>query len=297
MFGSERYFKLYKDTSVVLDRQQHLQAARKLFADRVSQYCDTSVVVPSITYVIPFRDTGRNKCILTVVNNIRAQKFPYINIILVEQDSKTKIPVGDYEPIEYYLADETRDKEPYTLFNKSKAFNLGVSKAKADRLILHDADILVQGNYTQHIYDILNNYDSCHVGKTVIYATKENTDKINITCEIDSHCERVVGYFEGGSIACTTKAYWNVGGFNEDFWGYGVEDCEFYNRLSLNSKWYEQRTFDFLHLWHGRVSGWNNHHNINKELGNRIIQMPMSDRILRQKQQLRNNGYADYVLS
>ena len=106
-------------------------------------------------------------------------------------------------------------------------------------------------------------------------------------------CERTVGYFEGGSLACRVKTYWLVGGFNQDFIGYGCEDCDFYARLSDGCKWIENRTYDLVHLWHGRVAGWDKHHETNRALENRLKQKPISERILHQHQQLSRRGYAD----
>ncbi len=51
---------------------------------------------------------------------------------------------------------------------------------------------------------------------------------------------------------------------------HNCEDCDFYARLSGGSKWVEDRVFDFLHLWHGRVDGWNQHHEKNKKLENEL---------------------------
>lgn len=220
--GSEDYFKLHDTGSVIVDRQQKLKNAKALFANRqpaVRVGPTEQSRVPTITYVIPFRDLGREDCIVSVVNNVRAQRFPAIHIIIVEQDTQTKINIARFEPVYYYLAAEHDN----LLFNKAKAFNLGVSKAMSDRVILHDADMLVTGNYTATVNAILNEYDACHLGATVIYASPEATNTINATksVTVGAHCDHGVGYFEGGSLACKTDTYWRVGGFNENFWGYG----------------------------------------------------------------------------
>jgi GT2 family glycosyltransferase len=293
--GAEDYFKLHRDPSALGDnRSGLLKNARQVFASRQSKHREGPTVksaVPEISYVIPFRNTDRQEAIVTVVNNIRAQRFPVVHIILAEQDTQTNILLEPFKPIQYYLAQEKTNK----LFNKSKAFNLGVSKVESHSVILHDADMLVPGSYTSHIRSILKNHDACHVGCTVIYANKESTDNITRTgiVNYDAACERVVGYFEGGSLACRVNTYWKAGGFNEDFWGYGCEDCEFYLRLSQNSNWYEDRTVDFLHLWHGRADGWNQHHKENKIKNRQLEQTPMPTRINNQHRQLRANGYGD----
>lgn len=293
--GSNRYFMLHTDGSAVGNRQELLRGARQVFANRVVQRCSPSAAseVPALNYVVPFRNVQRDNSIRTVVNNIRAQRFPVIDIIVVEQDVSTMVDVGRYQPISYYLVTGGGNH----LFNKAKAFNLGVSKASTPFVVLHDADILAQGHYTRTIYETLAQAEACHLGKAVVYANEASTLAINSSGTIDDSvkCERVVGYFEGGSIACRTSTFWCAGGFNEDFWGYGVEDCDFYARLSQSSKWTENRVFDFLHLWHTRVPGWIEHHRVNRALGSKLEAQPMSDRRAAQYRQLAAAGYGQYV--
>lgn len=284
--GSNNYFRIHTDTSAVENKNQLLAQARVRFETRsvVPQQPTEASIVPKISYIIPFRNLMRESSILSVVNNIRAQRFPEIEIIMVEQDAGTRINVEAFQPVIYCLAEEHNN----LLFNKSKAFNHGVSKVSSDAIILHDADTMVVGQYTRKIAEYLKDYDGCHLGGTVIYTTEESAKKVNTNKVVDetTGCDKTVGYYEGGSIACRLSTFWKVGGFNEDFWGYGVEDCDFYGRLSKNCNWKEDRVFDLLHLWHPRTSGWNTHHEINKALEKTISPLPMSERISNQHKQL-----------
>lgn len=294
--GSSDYFVIHSDPTAIDDKQKHFQKAKERFAKRVRTKIDhspTADAVPSVSYVIPFRNIDREACIRSVVNNVRAQRWPVVDIIMAEQDSTTKIDVPSFKPVNYCIAEETQN----LLFNKAKAFNLGVSKVKTDRVILHDADTLVPASYTSKVMAILKDYDGCHLGKGVIYAARNDTDRINKTGIIDESikCERAVGYFEGGSIACKTNTYWRVGGMNEDFWGYGCEDCEFYARLSANAPWKEERNIDLLHLWHSRVSNWNRHHATNKDIEEQLSRQPMTNRVTMQHNQLRTQGYGQFL--
>lgn len=289
--GSDSFFHLYSEASAVEDRSKHLQEARSIFANRTTGYIHPTNAssVAEIAYVVPFRNFERTESIKTVMNNLRAQRFPVIHLIMVEQDCESRINLKDYQPINHYLV-----KAENPLFNKSKAFNFGVSKAPCEMVILHDADMLAQGHYTQVVADTLEDYESCHIGSSVIYTIQEAMERINNTGVVDNgvKCDRVVGYYEGGSIAATKTGYWKCGGFNEDYWGYGCEDCDFYARLSNASKWKEDRVFDFLHLWHSRVNGWNGHHDANKALEQSLKVLPMPLRVEKQYQQLHKLGYA-----
>jgi GT2 family glycosyltransferase len=308
--GSEEYFVLHSDKSSVDNKSQHLKEARDIFKQRLTTYggriynadgtiyhkrteASDATKVDSISYVVPFRNVDRTDAVRTVINNIRAQKFPDIEIILVEQDIETRVEVDKCKPINYILA-MSKDKQ---LFNKSLAFNVGVSNSKFDDIVLHDADMLVKNDYTSTIFKTLQTYEACHLGKTVIYADSNSSDRINRTgsVEQDTRFERIVGYYEGGSIACKKYVYWRCGGFNEDFWGYGCEDCDFYSRISITSNWFGERSYDLLHLWHGRVNNWRDHHEINVNIERMLKQKSIQERVQLQCMQITRLGYRSYV--
>lgn len=267
--GADGYFKIWAEKSAVEDRVNHLQASRELYnkltttARKFVNPTDASLV-PSISYVIPCRNiTERNNSIPTIVANIRAQHFPNIEIILVEQDWQSRISHDQFKPYCYLLAQSLLASQP---FNKSMAFNLGVMAATNAGLVLHDADIMVPANYTTKIYETLRNFDSCHLGKQVVYLTREATIDVNNTYQItpQKQCDRAVDYFEGGSLAVRKSSYINIGGFDEGFVGYGCEDNEFYERLQARTNLKDDRTVTMIHLWHDRVGDWQTHHKTNR---------------------------------
>ncbi len=291
--GSEQFFKIHDEGSAILNRSDLFRTASKLYKTRTPEYREASrdTELDSISYVIPFRNLNRTESIQTVVNNVRAQRFPVVDIVIVEQDRQTNVDLQPYQPVNYLLAAEYNNP----LFNKAKAFNLGISRVKTDKVIMHDADMLASGHYTTAIFNTLLQYDSCHLGGRVLYTDEEMMNFINSSMIIDEiiKYERVIGYYEGGSIACRLKTFWKVGGFNEDFYGYGCEDCDFYARLSGGSNWKEDRTFNFIHLWHDRTPGWNDHHTANKVLESKLRQKTINERILMQHAQLKKLGYSD----
>jgi hypothetical protein len=294
--GSENFFHLHSDHSAVESRNQLLSASRKTFSERRSEYVPPTAAseVPAISYVIPFRNHERADSIITVVNNVRAQRWPVIDIILVEQDVQTRIDVAKCSPVRYLLAEERQR----LLFNKAKAFNLGVAEVQTESVVLHDADMLAPAHYTRKVVEALQGADACHLGATVIYTSQQTMEKINSSGIVDDscYCERVVGYYEGGSLACKVRTYWQIGAFNEDFWGYGEEDCDFYARLSESSRWNENRSFDFVHLWHSRVPGWEAHFLNNKQLAASLQRRSMLERVNLQRQQMHRLGYGRFVV-
>jgi predicted glycosyltransferase involved in capsule biosynthesis len=207
---------------------------------------------------------------------------------MVEQDDSTKIAHLAFKPLKYFLATSS------TPFIKALAFNIGFKNITQDKVILHDADMLVQNDYTTIMDTLLDNHEGVHLGKNVLYLTREATAKLASTGILapDLQIERTVGYFEGGSLGCTRKAYFDAGGFNEDFVGYGCEDTNFFQRLSSLPTFYNQRTLDFIHLWHDRNPGWMEHHRKNKAIYASCALRPM----VLQCSDLRNRLISKYGL-
>lgn len=293
---SDKYFRIHADKSVVPDRTALLAAARQLYNSldphRVHVPTSGRTSVPHISVVIPCRNTERHGAIKTVVAGIRAQKFPCINIVVVEHDVAKNLG-QEIQPCNHLLVKSGGNRP----FNKAKAFNMGVAAAVAPIVVLHDADLLVAAEYVSTIYKLLRTQDACHLGKSVIYLAAGTTKAVNESLSVDESTrgENVVGYFEGGSLACRRRAFWLVGGFNEDFWGYGVEDCEFYERLSAGCNFREERTFDFVHLFHGRTSGWQMQHSHNKSIGKALADQPMDRRLRIARKKLVEWGYEEQL--
>lgn len=294
--GSDRFFVIHPDRSAVPDRVKNLQIARGKYAGKEGRADKIEASgrshVPSISCVIPFRDIGRHDSILTAFNNIRAQRFPHIEMIVAEHDDKS-----NFTPKELQCITHTLMKCGTKPFNKSIVFNAGMARVSHEKVLLHDADTLAPAHYAQLIADSLDRFEACHFGARVLYADKDSTKNVNKTGHIDKtvSADKIVTYFEGGSLGCLRDVYWRVGGFVEGFWGYGCEDCDFYYRLSKASRWFENRIIDFIHLWHTRTSGWIKYHEANKEYEKKLAELSLKERILRQHKYLRGTSYARFV--
>lgn len=267
--GSEGYFKIHSDGSAVEDRIAHFGRARARYQEvsgkRVHVNASAKSVVPAMTVVVPFREGGRMADMTTVIANLKAMRYPDLDIVLVEQDQSSKVSPQAIEPVRHlFVPNATAGQH----FNKAAAFNKGVASAKHDKLILHDADIIVTEGYARAVSDALDKFEGCHLGGKVYYLTQQGTDRVNVTHSLPGtdDCNRVVSYFEGGSIACTRGAYRKAGGFDEDYIGYGMEDCCFFERVKTLTNFHDNRVFNFFHLNHGRTQGWEERHKHNKNL-------------------------------
>jgi glycosyltransferase involved in cell wall biosynthesis len=283
VIGSNGFFRVHSDASAVESRASHLVEARRHYesiknnSQRIYIAPTARSEVPKLSYIIPFRGQDRFDAIRVTLLNIKAQRFPCLEIIMVEQDSSGFVNFPEFAGVRKILAQSSGP------FNKALAFNSGIANTTGKLLVLHDADIMAGADYSQTVYYLLENYDSFHIGKRVLYLDHNSTTKMALQMKLtgDLAIERCVGYFEGGSLGCHFNTYLKIGGFCEEFVGYGNEDCEFYSRLTQNSKFYGERTVDFVHLWHGRTSGWKDHHEKNKKLESQLCSMPMEQRLKR----------------
>ena len=282
--GSENYFRTYNEKSSTEGRADLLSEARKIFdrarsdKGRIFVQASDKTVVKSISYIIPFRGLDRHDAIKTVLLNIKAQRYPDIEIIIVEQDWSKVIAFQELDSVVYAFAQSQSNDQA---FCKSMAFNLGVKNSTKSRLILHDADMLVFDNYTNLIDNYLNSYFGVHIGKNVLYLTPDSTKKVSTEHKLspDMSMEKSVSYYEGGSLACHRVTYVDIGGYNEEFVGYGCEDCEFYHRLSSMPNFFGERSIDLIHLYHDRADPhWMEHHRRNKSIDQRLRSIPMDVR-------------------
>ena len=270
VYGSERYFKIHQDKSAVPQRTQSLPQAREIYSKisshtRIYVNASAETQVPSISAIIPIRNIGRQGAAETVIQSIRSQLFPHIEMIIAEQDQKPTFNMINVKPCRYFFARNKYETQPFT---KAMAFNLGVANASHNKIVLQDADIICPSNYVSKLYELLDTHTGVHIGAKVLYINQTSSNEIVSRKLINEQkvCENAVGYFEGGSLACTKTLYFKCGGFNEIFEGYGVEDCDFFDRLKHTAKFYNNRSEDFVHLWHGRTPGWNRFHARNKKI-------------------------------
>jgi len=275
--GADQYFKIHAVTSTVSNKGVELTQSRAKYAElktnpnRVRVEPTSASDVPSISVVIPLRVVDRQAATEVIVDSMRSQLFPNVEIILVEQDDQQLFRTQSITPLKYLLA---KNKYPQQPFTKTMAFNLGVANAAYQNIILQDADIVCPSNYLNVVYGLLQQYEGIHIGSRVLYLSPESTNRVIADRRIgdDKECERAVSYFEGGTLACRQSTYFKVGGFNEIFEGYGVEDCDFFDRLKNGSNFYDVRSVDLVHLWHGRTNGWEQHHNRNKKINQHLRQ-------------------------
>jgi glycosyltransferase involved in cell wall biosynthesis len=97
---------------------------------------------------------------------------------------------------------------PY--FNLSRARNVGAREARASWILFCDADNLLAPSYSEELF----NRVSPGTFLRMLRETRSGTRPHNVP------------------LACETQTFWSLGGFDDAFQGWGVEDREFVDRLT-----------------------------------------------------------------
>jgi len=238
---------------------------------------------PDVAFIIAFRGVERLPQLKSCLATLRAQRDISIEIILVEQSWQQLLNEELISGVRHIHARSTTSDMP---FNKSWALNVGARHASADILIFHDADILAPTAYAKSIVDIVcRGYQVARIPRLVFYLDKEQSSDVQDGCSLDGvrWAAEVRENCRGISLAIVKPAYWDIGGHDEAFYGWGGEDDEILQRAeTLN--FYPGGFMPFVHLWHPeqkeKHSGMHERENFSKEKMN----IPVVKRISKLKE-------------
>lgn len=202
-----------------------------------------------LSIIIGHKGNGRKDLLLSTLRSLAAQEGVSLECIVVEQDSRPIIKKDLPAWVDYVFQEVSYEYQ----YNRAAAFNLGARLAKGDILLLHDNDMIVGIHYCRELVALAREgYEALNTKRYVFYLSKEVSGKgIQSPQEIkDSTPLYVVQNLEaGGSMAITKKAYFEIGGMDEDFVGWGGEDNEFWQRCSTLKRWIWGFS-PVIHLWH-----------------------------------------------
>lgn len=192
-----------------------------------------------LSIVIPFRSEDPfNNFILGVVTGMWRSNFPEAEIIIS----------NDY-PFE-------------EKFNLARAINNGVKESIGKLLIIPDADCWIDGPEVERALEMLPDLGFILPFGETYFLTSMGTFKFLLNRDIvENGIEYVEPTREGGRIHAfrritmvTRKLFDEVGGYNEEFVGWGWEDSEFDWKISQKIgklPYIEDGTV--YHFWHPRA--------------------------------------------
>lgn len=231
---------------------------------------------PEISVILPVCGKDRIPLFKCVLYSFFGQTCRNLDIIVVENGTeplyKAFCPTG----VKYIFLPMWENRE----FNKCKAMNEGVRKARAPYVLLHDADIVIPCSYVESIIKRLKKgWDAVRPIRFAFNLNSYESKKfMNFTGQhLPGTVESVLQNFPGLSTAVTKLAFKRIGGCDEQFEGWGGEDLEFLDRLKV-TKLFPGSYAPGVHLWHAPAP--------KKESGDRnldlllsILKIPVTERI------------------
>jgi hypothetical protein len=233
-----------------------------------------------VSFIIGHRGMKRLPLLLATLKSIAGQTDCCCECVVVEQDNDQLVRPHLPEWVRYIhtpLPDRNMD------YCRSWAFNIGAKEARGDLLVLHDNDLLVPALYARDQYKLFcQGVEVVNLKRFIFYLDRKSSQQVcRQTGEV---CTPVISTIlqnaeGGGSIGISRQAFWDIGGFDEGFVGWGGEDNEFWERAQTRTV-HPFGYFPLIHLWHAAQKGRNEQAECFNTF-NEVIQQPVEERIIR----------------
>jgi hypothetical protein len=208
-----------------------------------------------VSFIIGHRGLGRLPLLLTTLECIAGQRGVALECLVVEQSPQREVEDKLPSWVRYVHAPMAEITGPYC---RARAFNIGAQLSRGAILVLHDNDLLVPQDYAAELATrCAEGYEVINLKRFIFYLTESHSHRITARHAF-SHDEAPESIMQnaqgGGSLAITRKAYFSIGGFDEDFVGWGGEDNKFWERAQTRNVW-SYGYLPLLHLWHEAQPG------------------------------------------
>jgi len=204
---------------------------------------------PLVSFVIGHRGLTRLPHLLATLRSIAGQRGVPVECVVVEQSERPEI-AERLPPWVGYLHTPVADaSNPY---NRSWTLNEGARAARGEVLVLHDNDMICPEDYAREtVARAREGWSFQQLKRFTFYLDWRETEEVFASGEVRTDVPAVVVQnLHGASIAVTRTAYFDIGGFDESFLGWGGEDNEFWDRAESVGSVYGFGYLPFIHLWH-----------------------------------------------
>ena len=266
------------------------QLAERAFRDWPITFADSHPTngKPKVSFIIAHEGGNRIDHVVWVTRSILGQKHADVECIVVDQ---TDTPVFDQQ-----LSDSVNyihRPRPVGMkgWRKSWAFNQGARVAAGEILVFHDGDIIAPDGYAAALVENMKSSKAASIQRFLFNLNKSDTNKLFATSTWPKRLqpERIRQNWEGGTIAVRRESFFELGGYDEAFVGWGGEDNEFFNRCSGVGH-LKFGFVPFVHLWHEAQT--DKHSTDNKNITSALderLGIPVETRMA----ELRNRKFGD----
>lgn len=202
---------------------------------------------PAVSVIIAVGGKARMPQFQLTLASLRGQRHAAFEIIVVEQSPRACFEHLIPEDVRYlHTSLPGNDAQ----FNKSWALNCGVRLAVSDLLMIHDADYVVPAAYISASEKLAKASNGVRPSRFIFYLNEPSTRNL-----IEE--QKFTAPFQPESIVQNNptplivprQLYWEIGGHDEAYFGWGGEDNEFLSRLRLHDV-AEGGILPVIHLWH-----------------------------------------------
>jgi GT2 family glycosyltransferase len=172
---------------------------------------------------------SRQEALLNLLRGLSLNKYPDMEMIVVHMNEDSCVlPPADFPVFSFSLY--TEEKLPL-----AKARNFAVSKASAPNCIFLDADCIPSPDFIQAYLEAFSMQDILWSGNIRYLNTRTLPDLSTAALHLLSKPDpiraelKVLPYelFWSLNFGCSKKVFAAIGGFDEDYKGYGAEDTDF----------------------------------------------------------------------
>jgi hypothetical protein len=203
---------------------------------------------PDMSVILPIGGLDRVPQLDIVMRGFMGQDCPGVEIIVVEHDTAARIGRLCPRGVQYVFVPRSTGEA----FNKSRALNAGVRVARAATVLLHDGDIVPPTSYVRTLLQKLNGSWDAVRPLRFLFDLDAKASQLFMTSggtSTPTHVAEIQQHNPGASTALRRDVYNDIGGHDEDFWGWGGEDQEFLDRLETR-RLFPGSFIPAIHLWH-----------------------------------------------
>ena len=205
----------------------------------------------SIIYAYRNRDVNRIKISM---ESLSLQKSKNFEVIFIDYGSESEISdnlktiLSSYNFVNYHYLSVS-----HKLWNKSKALNFGINKAKGEFVFIADVDLIFHPDTTV-LFQKISHHQQFNLFP-LGYLNPRESAKLKSGLNWSELRPKTFGEVNG-MVLVSKSACEKINGFDEFFHFYGAEDVDFYARLE-NSGIKKKTTTNkyFYHNWHPSFSG------------------------------------------
>jgi len=195
------------------------------------------------------RDLLRVKRFLNSLNNQTNKDFELIFVdsgteLLLANEIEKQVSSYSFAK---YIYNDSRGKD----FNRSLFLNIGAKIATGDFFYFTDIDLIFHEGFVNHLHSLKNEYSQVYTRVYMINEKFKNYDDI-FNSDVNSNSE--LNHTSGkGWLMVPKTVFYEIGGYDEYYTDWGVEDNDIYIRLcqyGLKETWTDHTKFPVYHQWH-----------------------------------------------